>query len=100
THTTILEALTDAGADLMFDCRKGECGLCTVNVLQVDGVLDHRDVFLIDGQRAAGRKLCTCVSRAVSCAKAGRPEANPPATPPAPGNEQSARLPVLTIDVS
>jgi vanillate O-demethylase ferredoxin subunit len=78
THTTILEALTDAGADLMFDYRKGECGLCTVNVLRVDGVLDHRDVFLSDGQRAAGRKLCTCVSRAC---RARRPVDQKPTFP-------------------
>jgi hypothetical protein len=84
----------------MFDCRKGECGLCTVDVLQVDGVLDHRDVFLSDGQRAAGRKLCTCVSRAVSCAKAGQPETNLAAAAPRRAGEQPAPLPVLTIDVS
>ena len=29
---TILEALTRAGVDLMYDCRKGECGLCLLDV--------------------------------------------------------------------
>ena len=28
---SMLEALEDAGVDMMFDCRKGECGLCEVH---------------------------------------------------------------------
>ena len=28
--TSMLEALEGAGVDMMFDCRKGECGLCEV----------------------------------------------------------------------
>lgn len=100
THTTILEALTEAGADLMFDCRKGECGLCAVNVLQVEGVLDHRDVFFSDDQRATGSKLCTCVSRAVSCASAGRPAVATGTNPASVTAGRPAGLPILTIDVS
>ncbi|MDO9377372.1 MAG: PDR/VanB family oxidoreductase [Nocardioidaceae bacterium] len=64
--TTILEALTEAGAEMMFDCRKGECGLCQVDVRDVDGSLDHRDVFFSARQHEAGDQLCTCVSR-VAC---------------------------------
>ena len=30
---SMLEALEAAGADMMFDCRKGECGLCEVRML-------------------------------------------------------------------
>ena len=41
---SMLEALQKAGANMMFDCRKGECGLCQVRVLEVDGQVDHRDV--------------------------------------------------------
>ncbi|WP_420124491.1 PDR/VanB family oxidoreductase [Nakamurella sp.] len=84
---TILEALTDAGAELMFDCRKGECGLCVVSVLDVDGVIDHRDVFLSDRQRGLGTQLCSCVSRTAS----GRTASCPPRPAGAP--------PVVTIDV-
>jgi len=60
---TLLESLEMAGADVMFDCLQGECGLCTVKVLDVSGVIDHRDVFLSEGQKRAGARLCTCVSR-------------------------------------
>ena len=77
THTTILEALTDAGADLMFDCRKGECGLCAVTVLAVDGVIDHRDVFFSERQHGQNAQLCTCVSRTASCPRRDATESSP-----------------------
>jgi ferredoxin-NADP reductase len=63
---SMLEALEAAGADLMFDCRRGECGLCEVKVLDVVGDIDHRDVFLSDGQHEEGGLILTCVSRVVS----------------------------------
>jgi ferredoxin len=63
TDETLLEALTRAGVDLMYDCRKGECGLCLLDVACVDGAFDHRDVFLSADQQASGRSLATCVSR-------------------------------------
>jgi vanillate O-demethylase ferredoxin subunit len=66
TDTTVLDALTAAGADLMYDCRKGECGLCLVDVTAVQGRLDHRDVFLSSGQQESGARVCLCVSRAVT----------------------------------
>ena len=61
TDETVLEALTRAGVDLMYDCRKGECGLCLLDVDGVDGVLDHRDVFLSEQQKAMdGRSRPAC----------------------------------------
>jgi len=66
TDETVLEALTRAGVDLMYDCRKGECGLCLLDVRDLDGSLDHRDVFLSAAQQAGGRIISTCVSR-VAC---------------------------------
>jgi len=66
TGTTVLDALTAAGADLMYDCRKGECGLCLVDVTSVQGRLDHRDVFLSSAQQESGSRVCLCVSRAVA----------------------------------
>lgn len=61
--TTMLDALTDAGVEVMYDCLRGECGLCRVQILSRDGLVDHRDVFLSERQRAEGREICTCVSR-------------------------------------
>jgi ferredoxin-NADP reductase len=61
---TLLAALRGAGIDMMWDCLRGECGLCTVDVCDGEDRLDHRDVFLSAQEHAAARKLCTCVSRA------------------------------------
>ncbi|HEY2655644.1 MAG TPA: PDR/VanB family oxidoreductase [Solirubrobacteraceae bacterium] len=82
---TMLDALTEAGVELMWDCRRGECGLCQVTVLEVEGVLDHRDVYLSEEEQAEGRLLLSCVSRAVGGGitidsgfrPAGRPAAAP-----------------------
>jgi ferredoxin-NADP reductase len=60
---TILEALEEADIGMIFDCRRGECGLCALPILAVDGVVDHRDVFFSDAEKAENLKLCTCVSR-------------------------------------
>ena len=63
---TMLEALAGAGADLMYDCLKGECGLCRMPVAELSGTLDHRDVFLSPAQQSSGNQLCACVTRVVS----------------------------------
>ena len=62
---SMLDALTEAGVDMMYSCRRGECGLCAVTVTHVEGAIDHRDVFLGPEQRRHGRRMCTCVSRVV-----------------------------------
>lgn len=62
---SLLEALEQAGAEVISDCRKGECGLCQVRILSVDGLIDHRDVFFSDEQKKTSGKMCVCVSRAV-----------------------------------
>ncbi|WP_019815363.1 PDR/VanB family oxidoreductase [Saccharomonospora saliphila] len=64
--TSILDALNSAGVDTLSDCRKGECGLCLAKVVEVDGTIDHRDVFLSEEQKRRSANLCLCVSRAVA----------------------------------
>lgn len=83
-HESMLEALERAGAEMMSECRRGECGLCQVNVLAVDGRIDHRDVFLSDDDRDTAGKLCTCVSRVASA--------------PSPPDRQTT-LGALTLDL-
>jgi ferredoxin-NADP reductase len=61
--TSMLDALEAAGVGVLSDCRRGECGLCVVDVVACNGTIDHRDVFFSDHQHAEGRKLCACVSR-------------------------------------
>lgn len=70
---SMLEALEACGADMMYDCRRGECGLCQVKVVDVEGVIDHRDVFLSSDQHQAGDRLQCCVSRVVSGRTGGLP---------------------------
>jgi ferredoxin-NADP reductase len=86
---SMLEALEHAGVDMMFDCRKGECGLCEVRILDLNGAVDHRDVFYSQRQQNAEEKMCCCVSRAVSSATGSRADANGSGFPA-----------VVTIDVS
>ncbi len=62
-NQTMLDALEAAGVEMISDCRRGECGLCAVNILDLDGTLDHRDVFFSDKEKATNEKMCTCVSR-------------------------------------
>lgn len=65
-QATLLEALEAAGVDVLSDCKRGECGLCVLDVLELQGEIDHRDVFLSEAERRENRKLCACVSRAVN----------------------------------
>jgi ferredoxin-NADP reductase len=61
--TTLLDALEQAGVPTISDCRRGECGLCAMDVLAVQGEIDHRDVFLSAHEKAACQRICVCVSR-------------------------------------
>jgi ferredoxin-NADP reductase len=58
---SILDILIDAGKDPMHDCKRGDCGICQVGV--IEGVPDHRDFILTDGEKAAGKMMQICVSR-------------------------------------
>jgi ferredoxin-NADP reductase len=62
-NQTMLDALEEASVGMIFDCRRGECGLCALTILAADGIVDHRDVFFSDAEKAENQKLCTCVSR-------------------------------------
>jgi ferredoxin-NADP reductase len=59
---TLLEAMEAAGLNPPCLCRGGACGECELTVL--DGVPAHHDHYLSDAQRAAGKSMMACVSRA------------------------------------
>ena len=61
---SIIDVLEAAGEDLIYDCRRGDCGICQTDVLE--GVPDHRDVVLSDAERAGNKVMQICVSRAKS----------------------------------
>jgi vanillate O-demethylase ferredoxin subunit len=60
---TLLDVLNDAGIETLYDCRRGECGLCAVDVLSASGTIDHRDVFFSPHEKQSNTRLCACVSR-------------------------------------
>ena len=60
---TLLEALIGAGVDMIYDCQRGECGLCAVGIVKHDGAIDHRDVFLSAEEKHQDSRMCACVSR-------------------------------------
>jgi ferredoxin-NADP reductase len=64
-NSSMLDALNGAGFEVISDCQRGECGVCAVDVIAVDGEIDHRDVFFSDQQKHENRKICPCVSRAI-----------------------------------
>ncbi|EKF18121.1 PDR/VanB family oxidoreductase [Nitratireductor pacificus] len=61
---SIIEVLEAEGVDLIYDCQRGDCGICQTAV--IEGIPDHRDVILTDDERAANDVMQICVSRAKS----------------------------------
>jgi vanillate O-demethylase ferredoxin subunit len=59
---SILQVLIDEAIDPLYDCQRGECGICQVAVLE--GVPDHRDHILSEAERAENKVMQICVSRA------------------------------------
>jgi ferredoxin-NADP reductase len=59
----LLDVLEDHGVQALSDCRRGECGLCAMDIVSVQGTVDHRDVFFSTHQKQANERLCACVSR-------------------------------------
>ena len=61
---TIIEVLEEAGKDLMYDCQRGDCGICRTQI--ISGTPDHRDVVLSEDERDSGKVMQICVSRSKS----------------------------------
>lgn len=61
---SVIEVLTSAGVDIPYSCESGVCGTCLTRVM--DGVPDHRDTFLTEGERAANDQFTPCCSRALT----------------------------------
>jgi vanillate O-demethylase ferredoxin subunit len=60
---SLLDVLEAHGVEALSDCRRGECGLCAVDIVDVQGAVDHRDVFFSAAEKRENRRLCACVSR-------------------------------------
>jgi ferredoxin-NADP reductase len=60
---SLLDVLNEAGVETLSDCCRGECGLCAMDVISVQGSIDHRDVFFSEHEQQSNQRLCACVSR-------------------------------------
>jgi ferredoxin-NADP reductase len=60
---SILDVLLDNGFGVPYACEDGWCGACTVGL--ISGKADHRDEFLSDADKAEGKKIQVCISRAM-----------------------------------
>lgn len=61
---SILDCLIENGCDPLYDCKRGECGVCGIGV--VEGDVDHRDYVLSELERRSNTVIQICVSRAKS----------------------------------
>ena len=60
---SLLDAIEAQGIAALSGCRRGECGLCALPVLSLDGEIEHRDVFFSDHEKRSNAQICVCVSR-------------------------------------
>lgn len=61
---SVAEVLLDAGVDVPLSCEQGICGTCITRVLE--GVPDHRDMFMTEAEHARNDQFTPCCSRAKS----------------------------------
>jgi vanillate O-demethylase ferredoxin subunit len=59
---SIAQVLDEQGVAVQVSCEQGVCGTCVTRVLQ--GVVDHRDLFLSAEERASNGRMTVCCSRA------------------------------------
>ena len=61
---TVMQVLRDAGVFVAASCEQGVCGTCLTRVLE--GVPDHRDLYLTEEEQAANDQFTPCCSRSKS----------------------------------
>ena len=61
---TVVQALAEAGVSVATSCEQGVCGTCLTRV--IEGVPDHRDMYLTPEEQAAGDQFLPCCSRSKS----------------------------------
>jgi len=61
---TVIEVLEKLDIEIPFSCESGVCGTCLTRVLE--GIPDHRDVFLTEEEQAKNDQFTPCCSRAKS----------------------------------
>jgi vanillate O-demethylase ferredoxin subunit len=59
---TVVQVLESHGVEIALSCEQGICGTCLTRVLE--GVPDHRDLFLTEAEQTANDQFTPCCSRA------------------------------------
>lgn len=61
---TVVQALAESGVEVQTSCEQGVCGTCLTRVLE--GVPDHKDMYLTPEEQAANDQFTPCCSRSKS----------------------------------
>ncbi len=61
---TVVEALSEAGVYIETSCEQGVCGTCLTRVLE--GIPDHKDLYLSPQEQASNAQFMPCCSRSKS----------------------------------
>jgi len=61
---TVVQALAEAGVEVLTSCEQGVCGTCLTRVLE--GEPDHKDLYLSPEEQAANDQFTPCCSRSKS----------------------------------
>ena len=62
---SVVQALADAGVEIVTSCEQGVCGTCLTCVLE--GEPDNKDLYLTPEEQAANDQFLPCCSRARAC---------------------------------
>ena len=61
---SVVDILTEAGIDIPVSCEQGVCGTCLTRV--IEGIPDHRDMFMTHAEHAKNDQFTPCCSRSCS----------------------------------
>jgi vanillate O-demethylase ferredoxin subunit len=61
---SVTQALSEAGVEIQTSCEQGVCGTCLTRVLE--GIPDHKDLYLMPEEQEANDQFLPCCSRSKS----------------------------------
>lgn len=61
---TVVQALAEVGIEVQMSCEQGVCGTCLTRV--IEGIPDHKDLYLTPEEQAANDQFTPCCSRSKS----------------------------------
>jgi vanillate O-demethylase ferredoxin subunit len=64
SNKSVVQALADAGIEIITSCGEGVCGTCLTRVLE--GTPEHWDSYLTPEEQAANNQFTPCCSRSES----------------------------------